>query len=615
MRHSIRRPLLIVIATLLLAGIAVGGAAVHAAGSPNTWSTGTSLSTVRQFLNAVASPTDTSIYAMDGKSGGGSLATTDAYSPSTNTWSTTPVDDPQPRYGSATAVNGSRIYDLGGFTNPNLLSTANYYTPSTNTWTSISALPTARAYLGAATGSDGRIYAVGGSNNNSTSFFSTVEAWDPITGKWYCSSSGTGCTATATPPAALPTARSNFGIVASGSLIYVIGGQTGSSSFTNVVEAYSPSTNTWICSTGDTAAGCSATTLAPLPTARTARAASANGIIFVIGGYNGSSYLAYVEAYNPTTNSWLCSAGDPSSGCTGTSLVAMPTARAYLGLATGSDGNIYAIGGFNGSQLSTNQAYAPPTVPGSPTSVTATAGDASATVSWTAPGSTGGIPVTSYTVSCSPSCTPVTTSGTSAAVSGLTNGTSYTFTVTAANFVGSGSASAASNAVTPVSACPPNTSNLNVTGATPGNFSASLGGSDQQVYSSLSSYTASNTTCSGWNLQFQASRFQSAGGDTLPAGSLLMAAPTVSTCQSACGNGSTSTAPSVCIHNPSVALDGGTAVTVASAAASTGDGSYTFTPGTIGGGNLALTVPSYAYATTYSATLTVTIAQGPAASC
>ena len=40
---------------------------------------------------------------------------------------------------------------------------------------------------------------------------------------------------------------------------------------------------------------------------------------------------------------------------------------------------------------------APPTAPGAPTGVSATAGDKSATVTWTAPAN-GGSPITSYTV-------------------------------------------------------------------------------------------------------------------------------------------------------------------------------------------------------------------------
>ena len=43
-------------------------------------------------------------------------------------------------------------------------------------------------------------------------------------------------------------------------------------------------------------------------------------------------------------------------------------------------------------------ACAAPTAPGAPTGATATAGVLSATVSWTAPASTGGSPITSYKI-------------------------------------------------------------------------------------------------------------------------------------------------------------------------------------------------------------------------
>jgi hypothetical protein len=102
----------------------------------------------------------------------------------------------------------------------------------------------------------------------------------------------------------------------------------------------------------------------------------------------------------------------------------------------------------------------PPTVPGAPTGVTATAGNTSATVSWTAP-SNGGSAITSYTVTPyvgSAAQTTVTVAGsppaTTTTVLGLTNGTTYTFTVTATNAVGTGPASTASNAVTPSGTAP-----------------------------------------------------------------------------------------------------------------------------------------------------------------
>ncbi len=91
-------------------------------------------------------------------------------------------------------------------------------------------------------------------------------------------------------------------------------------------------------------------------------------------------------------------------------------------------------------------------VPGAPTGVTATAGDSSATVSWNRPAD-GGAPISSYTVTATPGGKTTTVSGsppvTSATLTGLANGTSYTFTVTATNRVGTGPPSAPSNAVTP----------------------------------------------------------------------------------------------------------------------------------------------------------------------
>jgi len=88
-------------------------------------------------------------------------------------------------------------------------------------------------------------------------------------------------------------------------------------------------------------------------------------------------------------------------------------------------------------------------VPGAPTIGTATAGNASATVTWTAPASNGGSAITGYVITPSSGSSVTVGNVTSDTVTGLTNGTAYTFKVAAINAVGTGPQSAASNSVTP----------------------------------------------------------------------------------------------------------------------------------------------------------------------
>jgi hypothetical protein len=94
------------------------------------------------------------------------------------------------------------------------------------------------------------------------------------------------------------------------------------------------------------------------------------------------------------------------------------------------------------------------TKPNAPTIGTATAtSSTTATVAYTAPAFDGGSPITSYTATSSPSGITGTISQAGSGtitVSGLSSGTTYTFTVTATNVIGTSNSSSASNSIVTV---------------------------------------------------------------------------------------------------------------------------------------------------------------------
>ena len=96
---------------------------------------------------------------------------------------------------------------------------------------------------------------------------------------------------------------------------------------------------------------------------------------------------------------------------------------------------------------------AAPTAPVAPAKPVATAGNAEATVTWTAPANGGSAiteyKVTSVTPDASKTCTPLPATALTCTFTGLTNGTPYTFEVTAKNLIGTSAPSPASDSVTP----------------------------------------------------------------------------------------------------------------------------------------------------------------------
>jgi N-acetylneuraminic acid mutarotase len=256
------------------------------------------------------------LYAVGGYSSTSAsvLATVEAYNPSTKSW-TTKASMPTARSGLAVGVVNGILYAVGGndtcCTLNRRISTLEAYDPSTNTWTTKAPMPTSRMDLAVGV-VNGILYAVGGLGTGS--YLVTIESYDPSTNTW-------------TTKASMSTERYGLSIGVINGILYAVGGDAGTYWGLGTVEAYDPSTNSW-------------TTKASMPTSRLGLAVGmVNGILYAVGGVKnnpggGLSYLANVEAFNPSTNTW-------------TTVVSMPTARSYLAAGV-VNGVLYAVGGWNG---------------------------------------------------------------------------------------------------------------------------------------------------------------------------------------------------------------------------------------------------------------------------
>jgi hypothetical protein len=187
-----------------------------------------------------------------------------------------------------------------------------------------------------------------------------------------------------------------------------------------------------------------------------------------VGAAPASHSHEYVQVLNGLTGTVSITGGAGVTVSTASSSITIAAAGSYVlptatasvlgGVKVGSgltitDGVLAASGGSGSGEDAVLRALF---VPPAPTSLTATAGNAQVSLSWSAPSVLSVTPITDYVVQYSSNSgsswttfSDGTSTTTSATVTGLTNGTAYVFRVAAVNGVGQGAWSTATSSVTP----------------------------------------------------------------------------------------------------------------------------------------------------------------------
>ena len=73
--------------------------------------------------------------------------------------------------------------------------------------------------------------------------------------------------------------------------------------------------------------------------------AALNGMLYIMGGFDGKDYLKDVECYDPQTDTW-------------TNVAPLSQSRSATGVTVMKD-RLYALGGFNGQFLSSVEVFDP----------------------------------------------------------------------------------------------------------------------------------------------------------------------------------------------------------------------------------------------------------------
>ncbi len=164
----------------------------------------------------------------------------------------------------------------------------------------------------------------------------------------------------------------------------------------------------------------------------------------------GSAITDYVVQYSSDSGANWTTFADGTSNAASTTVTGLTNGTGYVFQVAAS--NVVGVGPYS---LASDEVI-PYTLPGAPSGLTGTPGNAQVSLTWSAPVSNGGNAITDYVVeySTNSGTTWITfndgvSSTTTATVTGLTNGSGYIFRVSAKNAAGVGSASSTTSGIVP----------------------------------------------------------------------------------------------------------------------------------------------------------------------
>ncbi|CAD7682381.1 unnamed protein product [Nyctereutes procyonoides] len=223
---------------------------------------------------------DNKLYVVGGRDGLKTLNTVECFNPVGKIWTVMPPMSTH-RHGLGVATLEGPMYAVGGHDGWSYLNTVERWDPEGHQWNYVASMSTPRSTVGVVA-LNNKLYAIGGRDGSSC--LRSMEYFDPHTNKWSLCAS-------------MSKRRGGVGVAAYNGFLYVAGGHdapvsTHCSRLSGCVERYDPKNNSW-------------STVAPLSVPRDGVAVCSLGDkLYVVGGYDGHTYLNTVESYDVQNDEW-----------------------------------------------------------------------------------------------------------------------------------------------------------------------------------------------------------------------------------------------------------------------------------------------------------------------